>query len=164
MNRTDDVSPAFAPLPLLAPSVVRARILDEHRRLRVSLARLQMLARDVTLDEGRLPQLRGAFQRLVLEFGSHLDSEDESLMPLVETLDAWGPERAARMREEHVGQRKMLDLMCDRLRQMTDALAFASEVDALVLRIFRDMHEEEAEILDVDLLRDDVVVIDQTCG
>ncbi len=42
--------------------------------------------------------------------------------------------------------------------------AFAIEVDALAHRIYQDMNGEEAELLDADLLRDDVVAIDQTCG
>lgn len=146
------------------PSEVRSRVFDEHRRLRRSLVRLQDLARTVTIDASRADELRAAFRALLVEFALHLDSEDEILMPLIEGVDAWGHERAGRMREEHRVQRALLQRMSDRAERGRDPEELAADADSLVLRIFRDMHEEEQELLDEDLLRDDVVAIDQTCG
>lgn len=146
------------------PTEVRSRVFDEHRRLRRSLVRLQDLARSVTIDPSLTADLRAALRGLLVEFALHLDSEDEILMPLIETIDAWGPERAGRMREEHRIQRALLQRMFDRAEKRGEPDQLASEVDSLVLRIFRDMHEEEEELLDENLLRDDVVAIDQTCG
>lgn len=147
-----------------SPTEVRGRVFEEHRRLRRSLVRLQELARSVTLDESLAPALRMNLRALLAEFARHLDSEDRILMPLIETIDAWGCERAGRMREEHRIQRALVEQMFDRAERRVDPDQLAADVDALVLRIFRDMHEEEEELLAEDLLRDDVVAIDQTCG
>lgn len=149
----------------LSPAEVRARVVDEHRRLRVLLAGLQTLAREVTIDASRDEALRSALRVLIVEFALHLDSEEELLLPLVARVDAWGDERAARMREEHRVQRALLRRMFRRLEERSlTPNDLAVEVDGLVLRIFHDMRDEEAELLDEALLHDDAVVIDQICG
>lgn len=149
----------------LSPTEVRLRVVEEHRRLRGLLSALQALARDVTLDPSRNEALRSGLRTLIVEFALHLDSEEDMLLPLVAKVDAWGAERAARMREEHRVQRALLRRMFRRLEERPigpDDLAV--EVDALVLRIFHDMRDEEAELLDETLLHDDAVVVDQICG
>lgn len=148
----------------LTPSQVRRQVFEEHDQLRVRLVRLQELAREVALDALCVTVLRDDLRTLLLQFARHLDLEEALLMPLIENIDAWGPQRAAAMREEHQLQRSLILKMFGRCERLDDAVAFAIEVDALVHRIYQDMNGEEAELLDADLLRDDVVAIDQTCG
>lgn len=149
----------------LSPTEVRLRVVDEHHRLRILLTALQALAREVTLDATRDGALRSGLRTLIVEFALHLDSEEEMLLPLVSKVDAWGAERAARMREEHRVQRALLRRMFRRLEERTLTPSdLALEVDGLVLRIFHDMRDEEAELLDEGLLHDDAVVVDQICG
>ncbi len=150
--------------PTLSPGDVRDRIREEHGRIRRSLMDLQALARGVTLDEDLAGALRANLRCFVVEFSLHLDLEEEILMPVVEQLDAWGPQRAAAMRVEHAEQRQLLRHMFERGSHREDPLGLAEEVDALVLRMFHDMRSEEAELIHDDVLRDDIVAIDQTCG
>lgn len=67
------------------------------------------------------------------------------------------------LKEEHEGQRNLIKDMLARAEREESAETLAAEADALVLRIFRDMREEEDGILREEMLHDDVVVVDQ-CG
>ena len=148
----------------LSPSDVRARVLAEHGMLRERLVELQSLARAVTIELTLVGALRTCLRKLIMEFSMHLESEDELLFPLIETIDAWGHERASRLREEHAVQRAFLVCIFERVNAPQPPIELALDADALVLRIFRDMKEEESELLTDELLRDDVVAIDQFCG
>ncbi len=148
----------------LTPSQVRIRITGEHKLLRKQLVALQSLARSVTLDERETAALCAMVRGFITDFERHLRSEEEVLLPLVDALDAWGPMRAAHMRGEHFMQRSLLEGMYAKALRVENPLEFAIEVDALVLQILTDMREEESALLAADTLRDDVVVIDQTCG
>jgi iron-sulfur cluster repair protein YtfE (RIC family) len=148
----------------LTPSEVRMRISAEHKQLRRELVTLQTMARAAALDEERTRELCAMLRGFIADFERHLQAEERHLMPLVEEIPAWGPMRAAHMRGEHFMQRTLLQEMHDKAARVDDALAFAIEVDALVLQILADMREEESAVLSADTLRDDVVAIDQTCG
>lgn len=148
----------------IAPSEVRQRILKEHRHLRHLLVELQELARATTLESEHASRLRSSLRTLLAEFSLHLDSEEEILVPVIEKIDAWGAARADNLRKEHAEQRGMLRSMFRRAEDPRDACDLAEEVDRLVLRIFRDMREEEAELLHENVMRDDVIAIDQCSG
>lgn len=148
----------------LSPSDVRSRVLAEHEMLRERLVELQSLAREVTIEETLVGELRQCLRKLLMEFSMHLESEEEILMPVIETMDAWGHQRASRMRDEHAMQRALLARMFERVSSPQPPIELAIEADALALRVFRDMLEEEQELLAEDFLRNDVVAIDQFCG
>jgi iron-sulfur cluster repair protein YtfE (RIC family) len=148
----------------LTPSQVRIHISGEHKQLRKSLVSLQSLARTVSLDEEETAALCTMLRGFIATFERHLESEETLLLPLVEQLDAWGPMRAAHMRGEHFMQRSLLQEMYEKAGRVANPLAFAIEVDALVLQILADMRDEEAALLGPETLRDDLITIDQTCG
>lgn len=148
----------------LSPSEVRSRVLAEHAMLRERLVELQSLARAVTIEQTIVGELRQCVRKLIMEFSMHLESEEEILMPVIETIDAWGHQRASRMRDEHALQRALLVRMFERVSSPQPPIELAIEADALALRVFRDMLDEEQGLLAEDFLRDDVVAIDQFCG
>jgi hypothetical protein len=152
-----------ARLPL-APSEVRARILEEHRRLRKRLFQVQELARATALDDVHAPELRTTARALIMEFGLHLESEEEILLPVVADITGSGPELAAHMQQEHAEQRAELREMFQRTETRAEHQVLAQEMDQFVLRILKDMRSEEQAVLREDLLRDDVIAIDQCCG
>ena len=148
---------------VLTTSEVRERILAEHRRLRRQLIDVQVSAREAVLEPLPLALVRARLRTSLVECAMHLDSEEELLIPVLTGIDAWGPLRVLELKEEHEGQRNLIKDMLARAEREESAETLAAEADALVLRIFRDMREEEDGILREEMLHDDVVVVDQ-CG
>jgi iron-sulfur cluster repair protein YtfE (RIC family) len=144
------------------PSEVRARILQDHERLRLALAEVDALV--VSVGEGRpAAVLRDRTRALLAGLEAHLALEDEILFPAVEAMDAWGPVRAARMQAEHAEQRALLARLTSLEKQVPDG-ALCEAMTKLAKDLRGDMKREEAELLDPDLMRDDLVAINQFGG
>jgi hypothetical protein len=134
---------------------LRKRILAEHERLREAIAK--------TLGAETHAKLTLAANALLDELAEHLAHEDDLLEPVLRTIDAWGEERARRMRDEHAAQREEID----RLRfALAQPLPFAVEprlaaaVRRFVERLGGDMAHEERDVLSPELLRDDAISIE----
>ncbi|HEX8952517.1 MAG TPA: hemerythrin domain-containing protein, partial [Polyangia bacterium] len=79
---------------------LRRQILAEHGELRAAIAKV------ATAEEpARLALATNALCDLLAD---HLGHEDDELEPVLRTIDAWGPERARRLRDEHAAQRARL--------------------------------------------------------
>lgn len=146
----------------MKPSEVRARVLQDHERLRLALAELDALV--AAVGEGRpATVLRDRTRALLASLEAHLALEDEILFPAIEGMDAWGPVRAARMQAEHTEQRAELARLSSLEKQVRDP-ELCEAVKKLAKDLRGDMHREEAELLDPDLMRDDLVAINQFGG
>lgn len=145
------------------PSEVRSRILADHSRLRAELADMRDLAHRAGKDSQAADALRRSLREFVDGFFAHLALEESELPPVVAGADAWGPERLEHMRVEHAEQRDMLQALVERTRDELPS-ALVAEAEALVRTILRDMAAEERDLLGENVLRDDVVSIDQTGG
>lgn len=136
----------------------------EHDRLRDRLAQFEAdLARAAGGDAGAGATVRRALGELLAALRTHVESEEAILVPILEGVDAWGPARAARIREDHVTQ---LRLLATWDRAAADADLPLASLDAR-LRQFAgqlraDMEAEENDLLHPDLLRDDVVSVQQS--
>jgi hypothetical protein len=87
--------------------------------------------------------------------------EESYLLPALREADAWGEERAARLIRDHREQRELFDFLNARLRDEAQPAALvARDVNHLVALLRDDMREEEAELLDERVLRDDIVAVD----
>ena len=148
-----------------APTETRAQVLGQHAALRRRLATLRHASLDVT-DHNRCQlDLRRELLAFATELAEHLAFEERVLLPLVRRIDAWGPQRSERMLAEHARQRCTLAgfvAACEGESWMTQA--FAERVGRLVADVLEDIAFEEEGLLDADLLRDDLVAIDQTDG
>jgi hypothetical protein len=122
-----------------SPGEVRRTILQQHEELRRAL-------REVLLAPALAPIL-SFFDQLE----AHLDTEDRLLAPALEHLDAWGPERSRKLREEHAAQRRVLKFIRSHLH---DPYGLGPWMRRLGDRLLRDMEAEERERLSPDLLRD----------
>ena len=150
----------------MQPSEVRDRILRDHDELRRKLYAIERLAKEVGHDERRhVGPLRTSAERLLADLREHMRWEDRYLAPALEDSDAWGPERAEQLAEDHREQRNYLAGVIAELQdQVRPAAVLATHLLELVRRVLRDMEEEEAFFLDPDVLRDDVVGIDVETG
>ena len=130
---------------------VRRRILAEHRELRKAIAKVNA-ADDpykVTLAA------RALLDRLI----DHLDLEDQILEPLLRGIDAWGPERARRLREEHASQRTQVATLRTALATAPTA-ELATLARLFVDELLADMADEERDVLNAELLRDDCITVE----
>ena len=148
------------------PSEVRARILAQHRDLRRLLTQVRSLADQVLAgDRGLLAELRRQAVELELVFLAHLETEEAILLPVLEGIDVWGPVRVRHIRKEHEQQRSVLERAGDSATSASiSPQVLASSMRALVDDLLEDMKGEERDMLNADLLRDDVVVEDQSDG
>jgi hypothetical protein len=151
------------------PSEVRIEVLTQHTALRRRLASVRNAAHRVLeppeVRDEQHRALRSEVLRLCDELELHLAYEENALVPLLEPLDSWGPVRAARLKAEHERQR-------GELRAFADACAgegyfarrFAEQVRSFVVDMLEDMGIEEALLLHPDVLRDDIISVEQTDG
>jgi iron-sulfur cluster repair protein YtfE (RIC family) len=144
----------------MKPSEIRTRILSDHERLRGDFDRLEALVSDVRGGRAALGTLRMDTGALLARLHAHMRWEESCLLPALREADAWGTERAERLTRDHREQRDLLAFVNARLwDEAQPAALVASDVDHLVALLRDDMREEEAELLDERVLRDDVVAI-----
>lgn len=149
----------------MLPSEVRAKILEDHRRLRGELGRLEATAIDGEIGEADAALLRELGESFLEQLAAHMRWEDQNLAPALRDADAWGEERERRLVTEHAEQRAQMRSLLDRLHEtQRDARQLAVDLLELVEWLRRDMEHEERETLDPDVLRDDVVAIDASDG
>lgn len=150
----------------MKPEAVRRRVLADHHELRADLDRIELLAREI-LEGLRIPveALRMETERLFARLETHMKWEEAYLLPALRDADAWGAERAQRLVCDHKEQRELLGFIQGRLRDaMRPSLAVARDATHLITLLRDDMLEEEHDLLDPDVLRDDVVGISVETG
>lgn len=140
-------------------------ILGQHQRIRDLLSHARDLA-DAALD-GRAPSSDAVASaigdiRAILEV--HLTFEEAVLLPLLRDDLPLGPQRADRLLEEHRHQRGVLADIHDEARAHPELPTLAAKLAFLTSWLLTDMAEEERSLLIPDVVRDDQIVIDQTCG
>lgn len=150
----------------MRPSQVRERVLRDHGKLRGRIGELERTARSVIAGERRqLGGLRARAEDLLALLTTHMGWEDRYLAPALEDADAWGPERAALLADDHAEQRAYLTRLIQALQDpQRPPNVLAASVLEWVGRLYRDMEQEEAFFLDPDVLRDDVVGINVETG
>jgi len=150
----------------MTPAEIREWILKDHKTLRAQLDALDELAGQVRDGDRRLlGPLRLEAERFLHRFDEHTRWEDRYLRPALLEADAWGKERAERLDHDHSEQRALLEDSLARLHEAErPPVLVARGVLDLIQLIRADMAEEEADLLDPRILRDDVVTIDAEAG
>jgi len=148
----------------MTPSEIRRALLREHDDLRASIDETRDAASRADNGPAEFEDLRDRLRHLVDKLVQHNRHEEDLLLGVLRTADAWGPLREEVMNAHHAVEH----------RQFVGALLEASairEVDtfrAIVLpaidRLLDHMAHEERMFLSEDVLRDDAVVIDQSSG
>ena len=142
----------------LAPSVVRKIILDEHTQLRRKLSEIETLLK--SKDHSKLKEAITGFTRLFL---SHIEKEEKILRPVLKEIDAWGGVRVDRMNQEHVAQRAQMKEIVERVQYGKPA-EYLSLIEVFVREIYLDIQAEEKECLSPDVMKDDPITTNNTCG
>ena len=147
------------------PSEVRKRIVGEHEQLRAHLEILEESAKVVREYGAAVRKLTEKSQELLKDLRGHIDLEDAILVPAIREADAWGESRAQELTDHHAKQREQLTSAIDDVAagRMAPPELAAQMLD-LVAYLRRDMEHEEETYLKEDLLRDDVITIDNEAG
>jgi len=140
-------------------------ILWQHEHLREQLAHARTVA-DAALD-GQSPSpdaVASAIGDVRSTMEVHLAFEEAVLLPLLRDDLPLGPERANRLLDEHARQRDVLEDLHRQARVHPELPTLAAKLAFLTSWLLADMAEEERSLLIPDVIRDDQLTIDQTCG
>ena len=147
----------------MKPSEIRRELLQQHAEIRIMMEVTLTIAKGTRVgvpDRGDLPD---CVVRLADALRAHNQREEALLRDLILSVDAWGPARAAIMTEEHEKEHERLNAALLGVPRTPIEFA-AAGVIALVALIRQHMDREEAAFLGEDVLRDDVVVTNQSDG
>jgi hypothetical protein len=153
-----------APTRQVDAGAARHGILQQHQWIRVVLERGGAAANARLEGEASGESVTAAIAELQSAMTAHLAFEESVLLPLLRDDLPLGPERANRLLDEHVRQRRMLDALLAEARAQPELATLAAKLAFLTDWLYADMIEEERSLLNPDVVRDDLVVIDQSCG
>jgi iron-sulfur cluster repair protein YtfE (RIC family) len=154
-----------APEKPVDAGTARRGILWQHVRLRQLLGRAQALAEARLDGDVSVPDaVASAIGDLHSAMEVHLTFEESVLLPLFRDDLPLGPARAEGLVDEHHRQRAMLAGLHKEACDHPELPTLAAKLAVLASWLLADMEEEERSLLNPDALRDDVVVVDQTCG
>ena len=143
-----------------SPNEVRELVLADHAALRIRLELLRRAVREADTDRNPAA-LCDLLPSVLDQLSSHLELQDRVLAPVLQVIDAWGPERASRLGEEHAAQRAWIEESRLRLEQnRDDAGRLAVLARAMIERVEKHIAEEEDSVLCADILTDGVIQID----
>jgi hypothetical protein len=142
----------------------RRGILQQHEWIRVVLGRSGDAAKARLEDDAPAETVVAAITELRSAMVAHLAFEESVLIPLLRDDLPLGPQRAERLLDEHARQRALLDVLLAEARAQPDVPELAAKLACLSDWLYADMIEEERSLLTADVIREDPVVIDQTCG
>jgi hemerythrin-like domain-containing protein len=141
-------------------SKIRRIVMGEHDHLRGNIRALQdMLPEAAKGKTEALATAKEDLNEMLAIFLRHIEHEEKILRPVLETIDAWGAVRKARMDEEHAEQR-VLVMRLAAIDPTPDPVTWTREVGEFLQTLLADMVDEEKTCLSPNLLRDDVVVVD----
>ena len=152
----------------MAPTAEEARrqILTQHQTitmlLRAAGAVADMAAGGARRVADLLPHYLESV-RAALE--QHLAFEERLILPILQNDPPLGPERAKRLCAEHRRQRaELAALALERDQIAVRPAAVAQRLRALIDAFLEDMAEEERVLLTPEVVRDDLVSVEQECG
>lgn len=138
----------------------REVLLAQHEALRVTIGVVRLVAEEHLAGRAPGGELVACIGQLRAALEAHLCDEEAYLVPVLERLDAWGPQRLALLRAEHAHQRAVLSVLCGPTASSVPEI-MARRAVALADDLLADMESEERTVLDARSLRDDMVLVDQ---
>jgi hypothetical protein len=154
-----------APIQRLDAGAARRGILWQHQQIRVLLEKGKAtaeLALDGVVSSSDAVASTIGDLRQTLEI--HLAFEEKVLLPLLADDLPLGPWRAERLLDEHRRQRQTLATLHREASAHPELPTLAVKLAFLTSWLLADMDEEELCLIIPDVVRDDIVVIDQASG
>ena len=149
--------------PLDAGDAIRS-VHNQHQHIRVLLQRAMATA-EATLDgDSPRPQTAAVIEELRATMEGHLTYEERVLLPLLRSDPPLGPQRAENLLAEHRHQRQMLAAIHHEAQLYPRLATLSAKLSFLARWLLADMEEEERSLLSPEVVREDIVVVDQTCS
>ncbi len=146
-------------------SSARRVILIQHQRIRALLAHARDVAEHALDQEGQpSDSVASAIGDIHATFEVHLRFEEKVLTDIFNDDLPLGPERAVRLRDEHTRQRATLAGIHAEAMAGPHVPLLAAKLAFLVSWLLDDMEEEERSLLTPNVVRDDLVAVDQSDG
>ncbi len=137
-------------------SAVREAALVRHADVRRELSRGIAAVRAMRAGEADGPQrIRAAIQGIASAVRKQIRADDLELAPILETLDAWGPQRVELLESAHAEERSAVAQVLE-----TDAKVAqrAALLETSIRAILQALRVSEKELLDPDLLDESTIV------
>jgi hypothetical protein len=153
------------PTHRLDAATARRTILMQHQRIRALLVRAQQIAeRALDLEPQPADAVASAIGDIHATLDVHLRYEEKVLIEILDDDLPLGPKRAARLREDHAKQRATLAHLHAEAKAGPQVPMLAAKLAFLATWLLDDMAEEERKLLTPEVVRDDLVSIDQSDG
>jgi hypothetical protein len=154
-----------APTSRVDAGTARRGILWQHERIRELLERAHAVAEAALDGEASAPDsVASAIGDLRSTMEVHLKFEETVLLPLLRDDLPVGPQRADQLEDEHKRQRGVLAAIHQEAGAHPELPTLAAKLAFLTSWLLADMEEEERCLLTPDVVRDDIVAVDQTSG
>jgi Hemerythrin HHE cation binding domain len=143
----------------------RRAILLQHDRIRDLLETAHDVAEHALDGEGCSPDaVANAIGDIHAMLEAHLTFEERVLVAILEDDLPLGPVRAQHLKEDHEKQRGTLAGLHREALRGPQLPTLAVKLAFLTTWLLADMQDEESNLLTPEVVRDDVVVIDQSSG
>ena len=154
-----------APTRRLDAGTACASIHAQHERIRSLLDRARAVAEAALDDQAPSPDaVASAIGDIRTTMEVHLAFEEKALLPILRDDPPLGPERADRLLDEHTRQRATLATLHREACAFPRFPILAAKLAFLTEWLLLDMNEEERSLLIPEVVRDDVVIVDQSSG
>jgi len=154
-----------APERRLDAGTARGSILGQHKKIRALLERARTVAEAALDGEPPSPDaVASAIGDIRATMEVHLAFEEKALLPILRDDPPLGPARADRLLDEHRRQKQTLATLHHEAGVAPDGPMLAAKLAFLTSWLLADMDEEERSLLIPDVVRDDVVSVDQESG
>ncbi|MDB4979307.1 MAG: hypothetical protein JWM82_59 [Myxococcales bacterium] len=146
-------------------ATARRSILMQHARIRALLAHSRAVAERALDQQALFPEdVAHAIGDIHTALEAHLRFEEMVLMNIFNDDLPLGPVRAARLRDEHTRQRATVAGLHEEAKAAPFVPLLGAKLAFLATWLLNDMDEEERTMLTPDVLRDDLVAVDQSDG
>lgn len=138
---------------------IRTELLEQHKEIGQLVAQTR-----AAVEKAAHHELRACLARLTDAVHGHNAREVALLGNVLPTVDAWGPERAAIMLQEHQAEHEALSAMMSEARAAPDGSVAAKLTSTLLDELVDHMRREEKVLLGERVLRDDLFPADNFSG
>jgi hypothetical protein len=146
----------------MTPNDIRTELMAQHSELRTHIQTTRAAAERVGRGERAQRELRRELTALVDLMRRHNRREEELLGGIIPTIDAWGPERAQLMNDEHIAEhREMYAALMD-LGATSDPAKRLALVNDELNRLIAHIGREEKGVLAA--LREDLATTEYFGG
>jgi iron-sulfur cluster repair protein YtfE (RIC family) len=143
---------------------LRAALMAQHHQLKRLITTARRLSTQIGnggANAARALKLRDILEELNRALDAHTYSEDTALQPILATIDAWGPERVARMYRNHRAEHRAMAAVLETGCSPSNAKKLAAAARAMADELMAHILDEEKYFLNRSVLTHDVIRVDQ---